>query len=246
MARHLLGVVTRGIVLLHLFEYDTVQHNSGPGSEAAIATLERTDRYIAELVKTIEEQDERQETVIAIVSDHGFRTYEKVLNPNTALKEEGLIATNTAGTITDWQAYYHSSGGGGFVYLKQPGDAALKTRVGSLLSKLKEDSQNGIDVLWTREELDRLGAHPGASFGMAMADGFYSGQATTGLRRSSGKRGGHGYDPAAREMHAALIIAGSAVPRRGDVGIVRMTQIAPTLAGLLGLRLAPEADKPIW
>jgi hypothetical protein len=79
-----------------------------------------------------------------------------------------------------------------------------------------------------------------------MADGYSSGQATNELRRTSGKRGGHGYDPAAREMNAAFIIAGNAVPRRGDVGIVRMTQIAPTLAGMLGLRLPPEADTAIW
>lgn len=246
MAKHLLGAVTRGILLLHLFEYDAVQHSSGPGSDAAIKSLERTDRYIAELVKIIEEQGERSETVIGIVSDHGFRTYDKQLNPNAAFKQDGLIATNDAGTITDWQAYYHSSGGGGFVYLKRPDDSALKTRVGNLLSKLKDDRTNGIEVIWTREDLDRLGAHPGASFGIAMADGYYSGQATNELRRTSGKRGGHGYDPAARDMNAAFIIAGNAVPRRGDVGMVRMTQIGPTLAGMLGLRLAPEADKPLW
>ena len=246
VAKHLLGVVPRGILLLHLLEYDSIQHNS-PGSRAAIGTLERIDGYISEIVKNVESQSARSETAIVIVSDHGFRTYETTLHPNALFKQEGLITTNAAGTITDWQAYYHSSGGGGFVYLKPPDDASLKARVGALLKTLQADPVNGIETVWTRQDLDRLGGHPGAAFGVAMANGFYSGQETLELRRTSeSRRGGHGYDPAAREMDAAFIIAGDTVPRRGDVGVVRMTQIAPTLAAMLGVTLAPQADKPIW
>jgi predicted AlkP superfamily pyrophosphatase or phosphodiesterase len=256
MAKHLLGAVPRGILLLHLLEYDSVQHNEGPRSRAAVEALERIDSYISELVETVEDQPARHETSIVIVSDHGFRTYDKHLNPNALFKQEGLITTDAAGTITEWQAYYHSSGGGGFVYLKGPDNALgaealanaalVKARVGALLAGLKEDPLNGIEVLWTREDLHRLGGPPGAAFGIAMADGFYSGQDTRELRRTGPSRGGHGYDPASRDMDAAFIIAGNTVPRRGDIGAIRMTQIAPTLAAMLGVTLAREADKPIW
>jgi hypothetical protein len=33
--------------------------------------------------------------------------------------------------------------------------------------------------------------------------------------------------------------------RRGTLGVVRMTQIAPTIARLLGLTLSPKADTAI-
>jgi predicted AlkP superfamily pyrophosphatase or phosphodiesterase len=246
MAKHLLGAVPRGLLLLHLLEYDSVQHNARPGSRAAVETLERIDGYISELARTVDDSPARHETSIVIVSDHGFRTYDKHLNPNALFKQEGLITTNAAGTITEWQAYYHSSGGGGFVYLKRPDDALMKARVGVLLAGLKEDALNGIETLWTREDLHRLGGPPGAAFGIGMADGFYSGQDTRELRRTGPSRGGHGYDPASRDMDAAFIIAGNTVPRRGDIGVVRMTQIAPTLAAMLGVTLAREADKPVW
>jgi hypothetical protein len=35
------------------------------------------------------------------------------------------------------------------------------------------------------------------------------------------------------------------VTRRGSLGIVRLTQVAPTLAGILGVTLDPQAAAPI-
>ena len=47
-------------------------------------------------------------------------------------------------------------------------------------------------------------------------------------------------------LHASLILAGPDVARKGDLGVVRMTQIAPTLARWFGVRLVAEADQPLW
>lgn len=58
-----------------------------------------------------------------------------------------------------------------------------------------------------------------------------SGWASTGahdvLLKPSPKRGTHGYDPAHPELLASLIMAGPDVVRRGSLGQVRMTRIAP-------------------
>jgi hypothetical protein len=40
-------------------------------------------------------------------------------------------------------------------------------------------------------------------------------------------------------------MAGPAVQRRGSVGVIRMTQVAPTLAAILDVRLAADAAAPI-
>ena len=42
-----------------------------------------------------------------------------------------------------------------------------------------------------------------------------------------------------------MIMAGPLVPRSGDLGIVRMTQIAPTVAAWFGVRLSRKADEPL-
>jgi hypothetical protein len=47
------------------------------------------------------------------------------------------------------------------------------------------------------------------------------------------------------ELRASLIVSGPAARGRGNLGVVRMTQIAPTLARLIGATLSPQADTPI-
>ncbi len=65
------------------------------------------------------------------------------------------------------------------------------------------------------------------------------------LQPTTGK-GGHGFDPTMPALHASLIMAGPDVTKTGDLGVVRMTQIAPTLARWFGVRLVAEADQPLW
>jgi predicted AlkP superfamily pyrophosphatase or phosphodiesterase len=234
------------LLLLHLIDLDFAQHDDGPGAPRALETLELTDGYIGEILNTIDQSGLRAATTIAIVSDHGFRPLRTELQPNALFKREGLLTTNEAGRITDWQAYFHSSGGAGFVYLKDPGDAVLRDRVGRLIAQLAADRTNGIEVVWTRDDLDRLGAHPSASFGIGMAEGFYSSTDTDALLKPTRSKGGHGFDPANAEMNAALILSGNAIEPRGNLGIVRMTQIAPTLARMLNVALSAKADAPLW
>jgi hypothetical protein len=46
-------------------------------------------------------------------------------------------------------------------------------------------------------------------------------------------------------MRASLVMVGPDVPRAGDLGVVPMTRIAPTLAKWFGVQLSPEADAPL-
>lgn len=233
------------LLLVHLIDLDGAQHSTGPGSPTAAATTERIDGNIATILKALDDTGVRQNTVVAIVSDHGFRPLETQLQPNALFKREGLLTVNDNGAITDWQAYFHSSGGAGFVYLKNPQDAALSARAGQLLEQLRADPANGIDKVWSREQLDAAGAHPEAAWGLSMKTGFYTSTANTTLLQPSTSKGGHGFDPAAPELKASLILSGPGVPAGRALGQVRMTQIAPTLARLMGLGLAPQADEAI-
>ena len=58
-------------------------------------------------------------------------------------------------------------------------------------------------------------------------------------------RGGHGFSPLRPELHSTFVIAGPSIRKGGRLGVVRMTQIAPTLARWLGVGLSPQADAPI-
>lgn len=228
------------VLLLHLIELDGAQHSSGPGSPQALETLARMDGYVGEIVAAVKASG--RPTHIAIVSDHGFLPLKTMVQPNAAFKREGLLTVDARGTVSSWQAYFHSSGGSGYVYVK---DAADRERVHTILLALKQDPANGIREVWTRADLDAKGAHPDAAFGLDVVDGFYTGGGHDEVVKPSTTKGGHGFAPDRAALHASFILTGPSVQRRGNLGVIRMTQVAPTLARILGVSLSPAAAKPL-
>ena len=245
ITRHLLATYRPQLTVLHLLAVDGAQHDHGPGSPEAIRAVEGVDRQLGRLVATLDETGLRPNTLIVVVSDHGFLPYERVLNPNALFKREGLLRVNADGTIASWDAYFHSAGGAGFVYLRDGADTALRTRVQSLLAGLRDGPDASVQNLWTSADLTRIGAHPQAAFGLDVRNGWYTGSGhETLVTTVPSVRGGHGYAPERQELHASLVMNGPGI-RRGSLGVVRMTQIAPTIARILGLTLSPKADTPL-
>jgi predicted AlkP superfamily pyrophosphatase or phosphodiesterase len=230
------------LTMLHLIELDSAQHTYGPGSSQAHETLALMDRYVGELVDAARKAPGGEKTTIAIVSDHGFLPLTTQLQPNAALKEAGLIDVGATGAVTGWRAWSHSAGGSAYVYVK---DMADRPKVAALLETLRKDPANGIRAVWSTEDLAKAGGHPDAQFGLDMADGFYTGNAHDTLRKPTTSKGGHGFAPDRPALHASLILAGPAVTRRGSLGVVKLTQVAPTLAGILGVALDAHAAGPL-
>ena len=230
------------VFLLHLIGLDSAQHTYGPGSPESLQTLKEIDAMVGELQNAVRQAGRAEITTMAVVSDHGFLPLRQQLQPNAALKQAGLLTVNERGAVTSWRAYYHSSGGSGFVYVK---DAADRPRVAALLESLKRDPANGIREVWNAEQLASKGSHPDAAFGLDVVDGFYSGPGHDVLVKASSNKGGHGFAPDRAALHSAFVMGGPAVQRRGSVGVIRMTQIAPTLAGILDVSLAPDAGAPL-
>lgn len=240
LTKFIVSTYDPNILLLHLIELDTAQHASGPGSPQADEALARLDGFVGEIVDAIKASG--RPTHIALVSDHGFLPVTTTVQPNAAFKQEGLLTVDARGVIATWQAYFRSSGGAGFVYLKDP---ALRERVHKVLVNLKADPANGIREIWTRAELDAQGAQPDAAFGLDVVDGFYTSAATDVVVKPSTSKGGHGFAPDRPALHASLILTGPSIERRGNLGVVRLTQIAPTLARILGVSLSPAAAAPL-
>ena len=245
LAIHVLKRHRPHLLLLHMFESDSAQHDHGPQTTEAYDAIDRLDGYVALLLQAADESGLAGRLNVAIVSDHGFLPITQELHPNAAFREEGWITVDDRGRVTDWRVWFHESGGSGFVYLRSPGETALRTQVGDLLQRLAADPANGIAHVWSAEDLARFGAQPDAAFGLEMQPGFAAGSGREHLLAPAEDRGTHGYDPSRPELHASLILSGPRVPRAGDLGIVRMTQIAPTLAQWFGVGLSPQADQPL-
>jgi predicted AlkP superfamily pyrophosphatase or phosphodiesterase len=237
---HILKTYDPNVMLLHLIALDGAQHSYGPGSPEALKTLAEVDGHVGEILDAIKASG--RPTHVSVVSDHGFLATKTQLQPNFAFKTAGLLQVGSRGEVTSWRAYFHASGGSGFVYVK---DAADRSRVQQILLDLKRDPANGIREVWTSADLASRGSHPDAAFGLDMSDGFYSGGAHDVLVKPSGSKGGHGFDPARPALYSSFVLAGPTVQKRGSVGVIKMTQIAPTFAQILSVGLSPMAAKPI-
>ena len=233
------------LTLLHIFGTDDAQHKYGPGTPEALAAIEAADSHVQQMLAAIAEAGVRDRTDVVVVSDHGFLPIERQLQLNYAFKREGLLKVDDAGKVSWWDAYFYSAGGSGFVMLRNPADVALRSRVETLLKTLAADPANGILTVWTEGDLRKFGADPRASFGVDMREGFYSGLGHDALVAPTTSKGGHGFAPTRPDLHASLIMRGPDVPKAGSLGVVRMSQIGPTIASWFKVALSPQADQPL-
>lgn len=229
------------LLLLHLLALDHIEHETGPFSPEAIATVERLDAAIGKLRATAE-RAYLGRVVFAVVSDHGFVKVEKQVNFGPAFVQAGLISLDVKEKVKDWKAFPWATGGSAAIVLKDPKDAATAGQVRGLLKKLAIDPANGIDRVLEADDLRKRGGYPTASFFVGLKPGWKNGYALTGPIVQSVKTSGtHGALNDLPELRSSFFVVGGGVTKNKNLGLIDMRDIAPTLAGLVGLKL-PSAD----
>jgi predicted AlkP superfamily pyrophosphatase or phosphodiesterase len=232
---------------VHLIALDGIEPRDGPWVPSVYATLEALDGMVGELSAAALAND--PDTIVAVVSDHGFVATHTSVNLRVPLVAAGLIeldgpvAVGAAPAIADWQAQIIPSGGTAGVLLHERGDEIVRARTRALLAGLAAVPANGIARVLDRGEIERGGGFPEADFVVAFAPGFYAGGALHGaLLTPAASKGNHGYLPDDPQMRAAFFLKGRGIaPQR--LGVIDMRAIAPTLAILLGVDL-PDAQRP--
>lgn len=228
---------------VYLTGLDTEQHASGPFSAKANETLERLDIVVGSLRAAAEKVAPGRAT-IAVVSDHGFATIEHDVNLYAAFLDAGLFTINKDNKVSDWKATLWPAGGSAAVMLKDPKDEATRTKVKALLDKLAADPANGIDRIWSREEIQKGRGFPDAEYLISLKSGYETAYSMTlPLITQPGNLGMHGYVPERADMRSSFFIVGPNVARGRSLGEIDMRQIAPTIAGILHIRLA-AAEMP--
>lgn len=224
-------------LLCYFSGLDTEEHSSGPYSRETFAALEQIDETVGQ-VRAAAEKMGAGRAIICVVSDHGFVRIEKEININAALSRAGLVKLDEKGKVASWQAISWYAGGSAAIMLQNPKDDELRNQVGRLLKQLAADPQNGIDRVIEGADIKKLGGFPEAAFVLSAREGYKIGRNLEGSLITPCKdRGMHGYLPDTKAMHAALFISGPGIPAGLDLGVVDMRDVAPTLAGLMGLSM---------
>jgi predicted AlkP superfamily pyrophosphatase or phosphodiesterase len=233
---------------LHLSSLDAAEHEHGPFSDAANATLEAIDTMLHDLANAARAADPA--AVIVVVSDHGFVPVTHKVNLFVPFIAAGLMQTAPAAAsqtpvIRSWRAQPWLAGGMAAIMLKDPADSVTEGEVAGLLRGLQADPRNGIAAVLDRAQIAPLGGFPDASFLVEFKPGFYAGGDLTGpaVAEFPGPHGGHGFAPDLPEMRAAFFAAGKGIAKHRDLGVIDMRSIAPTVAAILGVAM-PSATTP--
>lgn len=231
---------------VHLVSLDHYQHVYGPGSPEARAALEQIDAAIGGLVA--EARKIQPDTVVAIVSDHGFAPTSRDVNLMAAFAQAGLITIDPAKhKIVAWDAMPWDAGGSAAIVLAHPDDQTVKDKVAALLAKLASDPASGVAKVIDKAGIEARGGTREASFWVDFKIGYIAGKALSGpLVTSSSLKGSHGYFPEDKEMHATFLIDGPGVPKKKSLGEIDMRDIAPTLAKIMEVSFPSATGKPLF
>ena len=227
---------------VYLTALDHEQHEKGPDTPAAHAVLRRIDAIVGKLIAA--QMKAHPDSVVAVVSDHGFSQVDTEINLYRAFIDAGLITLDANGKIDAWEASPLNSGGSSAIMLARANDAALRSKVGALLAKLKADPANRIAAIAEPTEIAKMGGNPEAAFYVSFEANAYAGGfkgKDAPMVASSGSKGTHGYFSTSPLMRSTFMIMGKGVAKGRNLGEIDMLAIAPTLAKIMRIAL-PDAE----
>jgi predicted AlkP superfamily phosphohydrolase/phosphomutase len=188
------------------------------------------------------------DVVLAVAADHGTAAISRVLKPNVALAAAGLLVLDAAGEpdLARTRAFYHP---GTFILINGAArggpvapaeEDAVRRQVAAALRAVQDPATGRaavLDVLDARTLREpSTGGPSGGDIYLSLAPGIGLSRGSTGAPlEEATPRGDHFANPERPSMHASFTVAGPGVAEGARLGLIRQTDVAPTLAALLGI-----------
>lgn len=202
----------------------------GKDSARARNAFANADAELHSLLECMTRLGVIEESAVLVVGDHGVIPVHTVVAPNAVLEREGLIEIDLKGGVVAWSAIARSNGGTTFVYAS---DERRALRARRLLAEQGERTR-AFRVVSAAEML-ASGADREAWFGLEAEPGFYFSDATRPpLLGVAALRAVGGYLPERREMDTGFVAWGRGIRTAVRIPLMRLTDVAPTVARLLG------------
>lgn len=238
---------TPNLLLFHLLQTDTLQHEYGALSPASYAAFAYADACIARLIDAARKAGLLDRITFVIASDHGFTDYTRVIRPNVALVQQGWLRMEKGSYRGD--VWILPEGGEASLYIRE------RNKRAALLPKLKSylATMPGVAAVYSGDEAKQLGIPAPdtttqapdlyllAKAGYAFAEGTEA-PLITNVKPA---RGAHGYLNTEPDMQALFIASGAHVRRGVDLGAINNLRVAPTIAKILDVSLPAAAQAPL-
>ena len=220
------------LILLSLSQTSQALAEFGPDTPQAAAAFAGADRELDRWLHCLHDAGELELTSIFVVGDFGTSSVHTAIAPNVVLATARLV-TMKGDAIESWEAIARSNGGSAFVYATSE-RAAVRAR--EVLGR--EAGEAAGFRLLTADEMLHAGADPEAWFGLEADPGYTFEDAATGeLLRPAAARGVGGYVSAGPALDPGFAAWGRGIRQGIRIPVMRQTDVAPSLARLLGLSL---------
>jgi predicted AlkP superfamily pyrophosphatase or phosphodiesterase len=231
-----------GLWLLRLSQTEVTQRASGGGSLETSAALAAVDQGLGRFIDCLREAGRLEDTALFVVGDVAYQPVHSTVEPNIALVRSGLIGRDPRSTtgVRSWLALARSQGRSAYVYARET-SSALEAR-----DVLKaEAARTGAFTIVSAKDLEAAEADPQAWFGLVATPGYQIGNALDGeaVRVSDARSMPGAFRLGESSGEAVGFVAwGKGVRSQVRVLSLYFEDIAPTIAGLLGLRLDDDLD----
>lgn len=206
------------VLALHLVDLDSMRHEYGVNSPEAQEALRRLDKRVGRLINALEDRKILEETVIAVVSDHGQADVQGGIDLNAFFKEERL------------RADAQSLGFGAYIRLE-------RSDYRPVLEALKLNREAlGLKNIYTREELRELHADERILLAVEAEEGYEILENPLHSHLAN-----HGFGPHHLGAQCLMWLKGPMFKRGFRLESCNLVDIAPTLAEAVHLNL-PQAQ----
>ena len=231
-AAHVFRTRKPNLQFVHFLCADDVQHKEGRDAPAVRGAVKEQDGHVSVLREAVRASGVEAKTVFIVLGDHGFVDVDRNVNPNALLRDEGYV-TVKEGKAVAWRALGRSSGGSMAIYVKEAVD------VPKVRDLLRARAAGMYEVL-ERAELDALGYDRAAALALDPKGGWaFSGAFTTSFVEGVPTvKGNHGQRPSRPGLETGFLAAGPGVKAGASIAKMRLVDVAPTVAKLLGFPMA--------
>ena len=208
------------LTALHLVDVDEMRHRHGVNSTEAWEGIKRNVKRVSTLWQVMQSTPGMEDALLVVVSDHGQADVDKPVNLGELMEKAGL------------RVQVQSNGMSAYIFTE---DAV---RVKAWLGEHMKDA--GASHVYDRAELDALGCIPGPSLAVEADKGVVF---ADGLRQAKREKATHGFGPGREEENCLLLVKGRHISGKGMPQTMPMRDVAPTLAGLMGITLQDAEGK---
>lgn len=230
------------INMVHYIDLDSQRHDFGFNSKEADLALERLDKRLGEIIKTLKDEGIYEESVIVVLGDHSSIDGHSNVYPNTLFEKNGLLKSSSDGTVNSYSAICQSTDGSAYIYADE------KVSDKEILNAIDPLIKEGIlEAVYTPEEAGNLGADCNCRFMIEAARGYFFSNLVKDryLIPVEELRGiekvyvnNHGYNPNTKnDFETVFFVSGNGIKKNVFVEKMSLVDEGPTFAAILGLEM---------